>query len=85
MAEDWRRIGGGLEDWRTGGGLEEGRRRIGEGLEEDVSIDVRSIFDKSSRIGGGLEEDWRRIGGGLEEDWRRIGGGCVDRYSIDSR
>ena len=42
MAEDWRRIGGGLEeDWRTERGWEEVWRRIGEGLQEDVSIGVR--------------------------------------------
>ena len=41
MAEDWSRVGGGLEeDWRTGGGWKEGWRRIGEGL-EDVLIDVQ--------------------------------------------
>ena len=37
-----RSIGGGLEGWRRiGGRLEKDRRRIGEGLEEDGSIDFR--------------------------------------------
>ena len=36
LEEDWRRIGGGLEDSRmTGGGLEEDWRSIGGKMEED--------------------------------------------------
>ena len=39
------KVGGALEeDWRTGGGPEEGWRRIAEGLEEDVSIHVQGYF-----------------------------------------
>ena len=43
------------------------------------------------KIGGGLEEDWRRIakdwrriGGGLEEDWRRVEVGLRSSF-IDFR
>ena len=76
-------IGGALEEhWRTGGGSEEGWRRIGKGLEEDASIE--SIFDRFSidfrglgkgcrSIGGPLEEHWR-AGGGSGESWMRVGG-----------
>ena len=32
------------------------------------------------RVGGVLEEDWRRIGGGLEENWKHI---CADFQSSD--
>ena len=42
VGEGWRSIGGGLKGWRRiGGALEKVGRRLGEGLEEDVSIDVR--------------------------------------------
>ena len=44
MKEDWRSIGGGLEDWRRTGGLEDWKR-MGEGLEED-----------GRRIGGGFDD-----------------------------
>ena len=42
LGEGWRRTGGGLGDWRrTGGGSEEDWTRIGEGLDDRFSIDVR--------------------------------------------
>ena len=63
-------IGGGLEDDRRTGGLEEDWRRIGEGSEEDClricSIDIRGL-EVEWRIGGGLQEDWRRTRGELEQ------------------
>ena len=69
MAEDERRIGGGLEDWRVGRRLEEEWKRIGGGCVARFS----SNFDRVGMIGGGLAEDERRIGGGLEEDWKTGG------------
>ena len=58
------------------------------------SIDVRSIFDKCSTIGGGLEEhsrmgglddDQRRVGDDLEKAWRRIGAGLEGGLEEDWR
>ncbi len=40
--EGWRSIGGALEEhWRTAGALQEGWRRIREGLDDNASIDFR--------------------------------------------
>jgi len=33
-----------------------------------------------SRIGGELEQDWRRTRAGLEEDYSRIGGGLEQNW-----
>ena len=41
LREDWRRIGGALDDWRrVGGGLEEDWRRIGGGRVDGFSIGI---------------------------------------------
>ena len=63
------------EDRRTvGEGSEEDWRRFGGGWVDIFSIDVRYIFDDLGSVAGALGEDWRD-GGGSEEGWRRIGGG----------
>ena len=42
-------------------------KRLRGGLKKGLEKD-------SKRLGGGLDEAWRRIERGLEENWKRLGG-----------
>ena len=70
-----------LREGRDGGGMEEGWRRDGEGMERRKDERRRDGKEEGLRRGG-LErrtqlverrEGWKRDGGGMEEGWRRDG------------